>query len=105
MDKEEKKLLKAQEKQDRDIIATLKAFLKHFDRAWYSIKEPEEELRQYFDLTTDWDWVVYVRIKTKSWDYSMGYTTDVDVWDIQAMVNWLKRRTEITLRHMYNEEV
>ena len=53
MNKEEKKLLKTQEKQDRDIISTLKAFLKHFDRAWYSIKEPVKELEQYFDLTTD----------------------------------------------------
>ena len=105
MNKEEKKLLKTQEKQDRDIISTLKAFLKHFDRAWYSIKEPVKELEQYFDLTTDWDWVVYVHIKTKGWDYSMGYTTDVDAWDIQTMVNWLKRRAEITLRHMYNEEI
>ena len=53
MNKEEKRLMKAQEKQDRDIIYTLKAFLKHFDRAWYSIEEPVKELEQFFDLTTD----------------------------------------------------
>ena len=98
---QEKKLAKAQMKQDSAVAGTLKAFLKHFDRAWYSIKEPEEELAKYFELNTDGDWVVYITIKTKEWDFPMGYTTDVDASDVQTMVNWLKRRAEIALQHKY----
>lgn len=51
MDKEEKKMLK----QEKAIIASLEKFLKHFDRAWYSIKEPVKELEEFFDLTSDKD--------------------------------------------------
>jgi hypothetical protein len=46
MDKLEKKMLK----QENAIAETLKEFLKHFNRAWYSIKEPKEELEKFFDL-------------------------------------------------------
>lgn len=51
--KQEKKLDKMMEKQNKAIIKTLKAFLKHFDRAFYSIENPVKELEEFFDLNTD----------------------------------------------------
>lgn len=94
MDKEEKKMLK----QEKAIIASLEKFLKHFDRAWYSIEEPVKELEKFFDLTTDWDWIVYIFVKTKEWDFSMGYTTDIDLADLQNVINYLKFKADIYLR-------
>lgn len=99
MDKEEKKMLK----QEKAIIASLKKFLKHFDRAWYSIKEPVKELEEFFDLTSDKDWVIYIFVKTKEGEFSMGYTTDIDIWDVQSLVNYLKRRADVYIR-MYEDD-
>lgn len=94
MDKLEKKMLK----QENAIAETLKEFLKHFNRAWYSIKEPKEELEKFFDLQDSWDGIVYIFIKTKEWDFSMGYTMDISVDDIQNMINYLKLRADVYLR-------
>jgi hypothetical protein len=49
MDKLEKKMLK----QENAIAETLREFLKHFNKAWYSIEEPVRELEKFFDLTAD----------------------------------------------------
>lgn len=94
MDKLEKKMLK----QENAIAETLREFLKHFNRAWYSIEEPVKELEKFFDLTTDWDWVVYIFVKTKEWDFSMGYTTDIDLADLQNVINYLKFKADVYLR-------
>lgn len=94
MDKLEKKILK----QENAIAGTLKEFLKHFNRAWYSIKEPKEELEKFFDLQDSWDGIVYIFVKTKEWDFSMGYTMDISLDDIQNMVNYLKLRADVYLR-------
>ena len=94
MDKLEKKMIK----QEKAITETLAAFLKHFDRAWYSIKEPKEELEKFFDLQDGWDGIVYIFVKTKEWDFSMGYTMDVSLDDMQSMVNYLKVRADVYLR-------
>lgn len=94
MDKLEKKMLK----QENAIAETLREFLKHFDRAWYSIEEPVRELEKFFDLTADKNWIVYIFIKTKEWDFSMGYTTDIDLADLQNVVNYLKNKADIYLR-------
>ena len=99
MDKEEKKMLK----QEKAIIASLEKFLKHFDRAWYSIKEPVKELEEFFDLTSDKDWVIYIFVKTKEGDFSMGYTTDIDIWDVQSLVNYLKWKADVYIR-MYEDD-
>ena len=94
MDKLEKKMLK----QENAITETLREFLKHFNRAWYFIKEPKEELEKFFDLQDSWDGIVYIFVKTKEWDFSMGYTTDVSLDDIQNMINFLKVRADVYLR-------
>ena len=94
MDKLEKKMLK----QEEAIAETLREFLKHFDRAWYSIEEPVRELEKFFDLTADKNWIVYIFIKTKEWDFSMGYTTDIDLADLQNVINYLKFKADIYLR-------
>ena len=94
MDKLEKKMLK----QEEAIAETLREFLKHFNKAWYSIEEPVKELEKFFDLTTDWDWIVYIFVKTKEWDFSMGYTIDIDLADLQSVVNYLKVKADIYLR-------
>ena len=99
MNKEEKSMLK----QERAIIDSLNKFLKHFDKAWYSIKEPIKELEEFFDLTSDKDWVIYIFVKTKEGDFSMGYTTDIDIGDIQSLINYLKRRADIYIR-MYEDD-
>lgn len=93
MDKLEKKILK----QEEAVAETLRAFLKHFNRAWYSIKEPEEELKKFFDVTTDWNGI-YIFVKTKEWDIAMGYTTDVGTEDLQTLTNYLKRKADVYLR-------
>lgn len=94
MDKLEKKIIK----QENAITGTLAEFLKHFNRAWYSIEEPVKELEKFFDLTTDENGVVYIFIKTKEWDFSMGYTTDIDLADLQNVVNYLKVKADVYLR-------
>lgn len=94
MDRLEKKIAK----QEEAMAETLREFLKHFNRAWYSIEEPVKELEKFFDLTTDWDWVVYIFVKTKEWDFSMGYTTDIDLADLQNVINYLKFKADIYLR-------
>lgn len=94
MDKLEKKIIK----QENAIAETLKEFLKHFNRAWYSIKDPKEELEKFFDLQDSWDGIVYIFVKTKKWDFSMGYTMDVSLDDIQNMINYLKLRADVYLR-------
>lgn len=94
MDKLEKKMLK----QENAIAETLKEFLKHFNRAWYSIKESKEELEKFFDLQDSWDGIVYIFVKTKEWDFSLGYTMDVSLDDTQSMVNYLKLRADVYLR-------
>lgn len=94
MDKLEEKILK----QENAIAGTLKEFLKHFNRAWYSIKEPKEELEKFFDLQDSWDGIVYIFVKTKEWDFSMGYTMDISLDDIQNMINYLKLRADVYLR-------
>ena len=58
----------------------------------------KEELEKFFDLTTDWDWIVYIFVKTKEWDFSMGYTTDIDLADLQNVINYLKFKADIYLR-------
>lgn len=98
MNKEEKMMLK----QERAIFDNLNKFLKHFDRAWYSIKEPEEELKEFFDLATDKDGVIYIFVKTKEGNFSMGYTTDIDIEDVQSLVNYLKRRADVYIRMYEN---
>jgi hypothetical protein len=50
---QEKKLDKMMEKQNKAIIKTLKAFLKHFDKPFYAIVNPVQELDKFFDLNTD----------------------------------------------------
>ena len=94
MDKLEEKIAK----QEEAIAETLREFLKHFDRAWYSIEEPVRELEKFFDLTADKNWIVYIFIKTKEWDFSMGYTTDIDLADLQNVINYLKFKADIYLR-------
>lgn len=94
MDKLEKKMIK----QEEAIAETLAEFLKHFDRAWYSIEEPVRELEKFFDLTTDWDGIVYIFVKTKEWDFSMGYTADIDLADLQNVVNYLKVKANVYLK-------
>ena len=94
MDKLEEKIAK----QEEAIAETLREFLKHFNKAWYSIEEPVKELEKFFDLTTDWDWIVYIFVKTKEWDFSMGYTTDIDLADLQNVINYLKFKADIYLR-------
>ena len=94
MDKLEKKIAK----QEEAIAETLREFLKHFNKAWYSIEEPVRELEKFFDLTADWDWIVYIFVKTKKWDFSMGYTTDIDLADLQNVINYLKFKADIYLR-------
>lgn len=94
MDKLEKKIIK----QEKAITEALAEFLKHFNRAWYSIEEPVKELEKFFDLTTDENGVVYIFIKTKEWDFSMGYTTDIDLADLQNVVNYLKVKADVYLR-------
>ena len=94
MDKLEKKMIK----QENAIAETLASFLKHFNRAWYSIEEPVRELDKFFDLTTDENGTVYIFVKTKEWDFSMGYTTDIDLADIQNVVNYLKVKANVYLR-------
>lgn len=89
-------------KQEKAIINSLEKFLKHFDRAWYSIKEPVKELEEFFDLTTDKDWVIYIFVKTKEGDFSMGYTTDIDLADTQNVVNYLKVKANVYLRNYVN---
>ena len=94
MDKLEKKMIK----QEKAIAETLASFLKHFNRAWYSIEEPVRELDKFFDLTTDENGIVYIFVKTKEWDFPMGYTTDIDLADIQNVVNYLKVKANVYLR-------
>ena len=89
-------------KQEKAIVNSLNKFLKHFDRAWYSIKEPVKELEEFFDLTSDKDWVVYIYVKTKEGDFSMWYTTDIDIGDVQSLVNYLKWRADVYIR-MYED--
>lgn len=85
-------------KQENAIAETLREFLKHFNTAWYSIKEPKEELEKFFDLQDSWDGIVYIFVKTKEWDFSMGYTMDISLDDIQNMINYLKLRADVYLR-------
>jgi hypothetical protein len=33
----------------------------------------------------------------------MGYTTDIDIGDIQSVINWLKRRADNALRFEYDD--
>lgn len=94
MDKLEKKMIK----QENAIAEALASFLKHFNRAWYSIEEPVRELDKFFDLATDGNGTVYIFVKTKEWDFPMGYTTDIDLADIQNVVNYLKVKADIYLR-------
>lgn len=94
MDKLEEKIAK----QEEAIAETLREFLKHFNKAWYSIEEPVKELEKFFDLTADKNWIVYIFIKTKEWDFSMGYTTDIDLADLQNVINYLKFKADIYLR-------
>ena len=94
MDKLEKKMIK----QEKAIAETLASFLKHFNRAWYSIEEPIRELDKFFDLTTDENGTVYIFVKTKEWDFPMGYTTDIDLADLQNVVNYLKVKADVYLR-------
>lgn len=96
------KLEKKIQKQEKAIVNSLTQFLHHFDRARYSIEEPVKELEKFFDLSTDWDGVVYIFIKTKEWDLSMGYTTDIDLADLQSVVNYLKVKANVYLR-MYKD--
>lgn len=98
MDKEEKKLLK----QERAIADTMRAFLYHFDCARYSIKEPVAELEKFFDLTTGEDGTTYIFAKTKEGDFSMGYTQDIDLADLQNVVNYLKVKANVYLRNYVN---
>ena len=100
---QEKKLDKMMEKQNKAIIKTLKAFLKHFDKPFYAIVNPVQELDKFFDLNTDWDWIIYIAVRTSEWDFTMGYTTDIDIGDIQSVINWLKRRADNALRFEYDD--
>ena len=94
MDKLEKKMIK----QENAIAEALAEFLERFNRAWYSIKEPKEELEKFFDLQDSWDGIVYIFVKTKEWDFSMGYTMDIDLADLQNVVNYLKVKADVYLR-------
>ena len=94
MDKLEKKMIK----QENAIAEALAEFLKHFNRAWYSIEEPAKELEKFFDLQDSWDGIVYIFVKTKEWDFSMGYTMDISLDDIQNMINYLKLKADVYLR-------
>ena len=90
------------DKQDIAIIESCKWFLKAFDRAWYSIDEPVSLLEKYFDIFTDWDGLTSFYIHTTEWDFTMGYTLDVDIADLQSTVNWLKNRVKNYLRLEYS---
>ena len=61
------------------------------------------ELDKFFDLNTDWDWIIYISVRTSEWDYTMGYTTDIDIGDIQSVINRLKRRVDNALRFEYDD--
>ena len=102
MDKSEKKLQIQMEKQDKAIANSLREFLSRFDCAFYSLDEPVKELEKYFDLSSDWDGIVYIYIKTKEGDFSMGYTEDIDLADLQTVINYLKRRADVYLRQLDN---
>lgn len=96
------KLEKQMQKQEKAIAASLAEFLNHFNRAWYSIEEPVKELEKFFDLSTDWDGIVYIYVKTKEGDFSMGYTMDIDLADLQSTVNYLKVKADVYLRMYEN---
>lgn len=89
------------EKEDLAIIDTLQKFLDKFNCAFYAIEEPVKSLEEFFDLHTDWDWVIYVHIKTSEWEFSHWYILDVDMWDLQSIINWLKNYSTNILRHQY----
>lgn len=90
------------EKQDLAIIETLQNFLNEFNCAFYALEEPVKQLEKYFDLHTDWDWIIYVHVKTSEWEFSHWYILDVDMADLQSIINWLKKYSENVLRHLYN---
>lgn len=90
------------DKQSKAIVTALQAFLKEFDCAFYSIEEPVKALEKYFDLQTDWDWIIYVHVKTSEWEFSHGYILDIDLADLQSVINWLKNYTKNVLRFTYN---
>lgn len=102
---QEEKLEKMMLKQDEAIITTLKAFLKEFDCAFYSLKEPVRQLEKYFDLVSDWDGVIYCHVKTPIGEFSHWYILDIDMADLQSIINWLKRYTENVLMHLYHVDV
>ena len=89
------------EKQDLAIIEALQNFLEEFDCAFYALEEPIKKLEKYFDIHTDWDWVIYVHVKTSEWEFSHWYILDVDIADLQSIINWLKNYTRNVLRLQY----
>lgn len=93
------------QKQNEAIIASLRWFLDEFNCAFYALPEPVKQLEKYFDLHTDWDWIIYVHVKTYMWEFSHWYILDVDIADLQSIINWLKKYTENVLRHVYNLDV
>ena len=93
------------EKQDLAIIETLQSFLNEFNCAFYALEEPIKKLEKYFDLHTDWNWIIYVHVKTPEWEFSHWYILDVDIADLQSIINWLRKYSENVLRHLYHIDV
>lgn len=88
-------------KQDKAIVETLQKFLNEFNCAFYALSEPVKQLGKYFDLHTDWDWIIHVSVKTPVWEFSHWYILDVDIADLQSIINWLRKHSENVLRLQY----
>ncbi len=91
--------------QDLAIVDTMLNFLQEFDYKYSSIENPEEKLDKYFEFIDDWDWIVYVHIKTPEGKFSHWYILDMNLKDTESIVKWLKKYTENVLRFQYHIDV
>lgn len=89
------------EKQDKVIVETLMKFLEVFNCAYDYMEEPLETLKEFFDLHTDWDWVIYVHLKTSEWEFSHWYILDIPMSDTESIIKWIKQYTKNILRLEY----
>lgn len=93
------------DKQSLAIIETSRQFLDAFNCLYSSIEYPEELLNQFFELVDDWDWIIYIHIKTSEWVFSHWYVFDLKLSDTESIVKWLKKYTENVLRLQYQVNV
>lgn len=93
------------DEQDKAIIETSKKFLDRFNCAYEYMEEPLETLKEFFDLYTDWDWIIYVHIKTSEWEFSHWYILDIEISDTESIIKWIKKYTENVLRFQYWKNV